>query len=110
MIVAAKIMCNVIVVLIYGEELYTIGEVEVVGQDSIRLINGIDYRCEIKKLIQKCTSERLREYLYRIGDKNYYLKEAEKREFIELACQIKNFENIRFSTSPINYIYSEDKN
>jgi len=70
-IVAAQIICNVLVVLFYGKDIYSIGEVRVSNEKEVKLVNGITFKFPITKLMKECTNARLSQYLEKLYSKNF---------------------------------------
>ena len=68
---AAQIICNVLVVIFYGEELFSIGEVKVINEKEVKLFNGVLFRSKLKILLKYCINARLSQYLERLYLKNF---------------------------------------
>jgi hypothetical protein len=72
-IAAAQMICNVLVVIFYGNDLYSIGEVKIVNENEAKLINGVTFKFALSKLLKDCTNAKLREYLEKFYSKNFEL-------------------------------------
>ena len=68
---AIQTICNVLVVLFYGDDLYSIGEVKVVNENEAKLINGVTFKFPLKKLLKECTNEKLSTYLGRLLENKF---------------------------------------
>ena len=70
-IVTAQMICNVLVVIFYGKDLYSIGEVKVVNEKEVKLLNGVTFKFSLTKLLKECTNARLSQYLGKLYSKDF---------------------------------------
>ena len=70
-IVTAQMICYVLVVIFYGKDLYSIGEVKVVNEKEVKLLNGVTFKFSLTKLLKECTNARLSQYLGKLYSKDF---------------------------------------
>ena len=67
---AVQLICNVLVVLFFGKDLYSIGEVKINNQKRAGFVNGVYFsKFTMQKLIDECIHDKLTEYLKRLNQK-----------------------------------------
>lgn len=71
-------ICNVLVVIFYGENIYSIGEVKAVTEKEVKLLNGVTFKFTLTKLIKECINARLSQFLEKLRSKNYDFTQDEK--------------------------------
>lgn len=71
-------ICNVLVVIFYGENIYSIGEVKAVTEKEVKLLNGVTFKFTLTKLIKECINARLSQFLEKLRSKNYNFTQDEK--------------------------------
>lgn len=103
-------ICNVLVVLFFGNDLYLIGKVKIENEKQATLVNGVTFKFTLAKLIKECTNAQLLHYLKKFQSKNFDFTLEEKTEFVQLCCQIKHFPNLFIKSKPIPTLYQNDEN
>lgn len=71
-------ICNVLVVIFYGENIYSIGEVKAVTEKEVKLLNGVTFKFTLTKLIKECINARLSQFLEKLRSRNYDFTQDEK--------------------------------
>lgn len=77
-IIAAQMICNVLVVIFYGTDLYSIGEVKVANEKEVKLLNGVTFKFSLTKIMKECTNARLSQYLGKLYSKDFDFTQDEK--------------------------------